>query len=371
MKKNILLLSYYSSYGPQDTLDEYFSKKLNTQVFRINIPLPEMPFIKYIEFIYNKKKYTHHTILKPTLLSYFFHPLQISLLLLKNKRRYDTMIAQSALLVYVGFLLKMLKRCDTIIYYSHGFDPKRFPNKLTGEFYKFLDFTAAKIADYNWVLGEKMLIERKAIAIPEEKLFWVPIALPIKKIKITNNPPAYTLLFVGMLTQMNGVLVLPKIVKLLKRKIPTVKLDIIGDGPLMKKLQREIVKLHLQKNIVLYGLVQFEDFASSMSNHVVGIAPYAVSKDTMLHVSDSMKLRLYWAASLPVVTTKGYPFSKEVEENKLGFCATFNPKDFSEKILHLLQSKKIQQQIRLRARNYSKKFDQKIILDAIIKKMSR
>lgn len=58
---------------------------------------------------------------------------------------------------------------------------------------------------------------------------------------------------------------LPEIVTRVKEKIPLVKFLVIGDGPLKEKIEEEIKKLSLNKNIIVAGWISPENIPSLLS----------------------------------------------------------------------------------------------------------
>lgn len=58
---------------------------------------------------------------------------------------------------------------------------------------------------------------------------------------------------VGTLTKEKGFVELIEIFKLVSLKIPEAHLDIIGDGPEVKKIKEKVKKLNLEKNVTLHG----------------------------------------------------------------------------------------------------------------------
>ena len=165
------------------------------------------------------------------------------------------------------------------------------------------------------------------------------------------------IVFLGTIDDKNGALILPEMINLVRRDFPKVVLDIMGNGHLFKKLKEEIKKLHLEKNINLLGHLPYHEFSSKLTNYSIGIAPYAYSETSLTPLSDSLKMRLYLATGLPVVITKGFWFSDEIEENKLGFAVKQDARSFARAILKLLVDQKLNQEIRKRALAYSEKLD--------------
>ena len=67
-----------------------------------------------------------------------------------------------------------------------------------------------------------------------------------------------------------------------------------------------------------------------------------------------MKMRVYIAAGLPVVITKGFLFSHEIEEYQLGFSVNYEVKAFANKIIQILSNDHLNKKFRTNALAYSK-----------------
>jgi glycosyltransferase involved in cell wall biosynthesis len=83
------------------------------------------------------------------------------------------------------------------------------------------------------------------------------------------------ILFVGRVEQtQKGVLYLPTIIKsVLEKSIQPVHLTIIGDGPSMDDLKKEIAELHLNDYISILGSLDHENVISQMQQHNVLLMP--------------------------------------------------------------------------------------------------
>ena len=134
-------------------------------------------------------------------------------------------------------------------------------------------------------------------------------------------------------------------------------LDIMGDGPDRQSLEKEIKKLGLTSNIRLLGHLSFEEFGDKLTDYQAGIVSYEFSKNNLLQLTDSMKLRLYTAAGLPIVITKGFDFSTEVEKNGLGIAVPFGVVPFAKALATLLTDTNLSSKVRKTALLYSKKYD--------------
>lgn len=372
--QRFLLLAHYASYAMQDLLFEYLLKHKALLVKKINFPLPELPFLKELEITtaengkiikVNKTK----SLYSPRFIAYFFHCIQLFFIIVFSKDKYDLVIAQDSLLACVSIIIRLLGKCNKSIFYSHGFDNSRFRNRFLHTLYVSLDKLAARYSDYAWVLSKNMLEVRKKQGIAIEKIFWVPASIPIDSLKRKITVHSNKIIFIGVLDERNGVMILPDIIAEVKKKMPNVILDIIGDGLYYNKLQMKTKLLGLVKNINFFGKLNFEGYADTLTNYCLGIAPYRRSYNNLTNLTDPMKIRLYLAAGLPVVVTKGFYFSEEVKNNNIGFTVEYEAKEFANALIKLLIDENLNKRIRRNALVYSKKYDLHAIYDKTFEKI--
>jgi len=359
---SFLLLAHYATFAYQDLLFEYLTKRKGKLVTKMNFPLPELPVLKHIEMTnvregkFDKTK-SLRSLSTPPFLAYIFQSFQLLYLVLKHNQRYSVAIAEDSLLAFLCVLLKKIGKIQTVIFYSHGLDKKRFNNSLMNFLYQKLEHFSSTNSDYNWFLNRSFTEFRKKQGIKENTLFWIPSSVEVKTVKRKTDVFNHKLVFLGVVNKKNGAHIIPKIMQKIKKEISDVKLDVIGNGDLFDWLKKEIKRLNLQSNIRLLGMLEFKDFAPLLTDYSVGIAPYEDVFDTLTATSDSLKMRIYLAAGLPVVITKGFIFSNEIEENDLGFAVDFKADAFADAIVKLLREKDFSLTVRKRALNYSKEFD--------------
>lgn len=359
---SVLLVANYATYGFQDLLYEYLLKQKIQLLTKINLPLPELPLLQHIEVtnVYQgkeEKTKTISSVVQPSTISYLFQVIQYLLIVLASGKSYDYVIAQNSFLAFISIILRVLGKYRHVIYYSHGLDRLRFRHALLNRLYQFLDTFSASHSEYNWCLSENMITIRKKHGIPSGNIFWVPASIPISSLHREKNNTSYKMIFLGVLNDKNGVGILPDIVKEIQKKIPDVTLDIMGDGNMKKEISEKIRYLKLEKNIHMLGNLTFKQFKDLLTYYRVGIVTYKYSTQNLIPTSDSMKMRVYIAAGLPVVITKGFLFSREIEEYQLGFSVNYDVKAFANKLIQILSNDRLSQKFRTNALAYSRELD--------------
>ena len=114
-------------------------------------------------------------------------------------------------------------------------------------------------------------------------------------------------------------------------KIPSVTLDIAGDGPEKEELEKLCISLKLQNHVRFHGVVSHDDLAELYSKASVVVLPSVVAENCPLVVLEAM------ASGRAVIGSRIGGIPELVVENETGLL--FNPREtneLSEKIIHLL-----------------------------------
>jgi len=208
---------------------------------------------------------------------------------------------------------------------------------------------AAMHSDYIWDVSLAMQPARLSVGLESKKsakVIHVPNAL--FKEQIINNSfskrEENSLVFMGTLGLENGPDIAIKAMSEIVKKIPTVKLHIIGGGGKgfeQEYLEKLTKKYHLEKNVVFYGFISnVKKISSVIRNFQIALAPYKMIAGSIRLYGDATKIRQYTAAGLPIITTKVPPLGKEVEKKHAAVVIEDNSHAFAETVMQLLKNKK-------------------------------
>ncbi len=374
--QSFLLLAHYATFAFQDLLFDFLTNHKVPLVTKFNLPMPELPYLTHIEITLFRNGHIEKSVSIPSfyripIAAHFLQAIQLLFITLFSLPKHDVIIAHDSLLSTIALILRLLGKCKSVIFYSHGRDATRFKNSLLQYMYSQLDTFAATNCNYNWILAPTMLPIRRKQNIPDGKIYVVPASIPIKLLTRKNRVNNNRIVFLGVLSYRNGVELLPKIMVRVRQIIPDATLDIIGNGELYDVLLQEIKQKKLQKVIRLLGLQKLKQYASSLTKYRIGIAPYINSLENLTSLTDPMKLRIYLAAGLPVVVTKGFHFSLEIEKFNVGITTSCNTDSIAHAIIHLIRDKKLYGTMRTNALAYSIKYDMNAIYKKTFRKMFR
>lgn len=161
----------------------------------------------------------------------------------------------------------------------------------------------------------------------------------LKKEVLPLSGGGHTIVTVSRLVQKNGVDVLIKAVAELKKEVPEIRLNIIGDGPERKNLEHMAYGLGLRANIQFFGEIPYDKLPKYLSGTDVFARP---SRSEGMGNAFVEAL----AAGLPIVGTPVGGILDIIEDRKTGiFSKVDDPKDLSEKIKLLLCDKVLAQKI--------------------------
>jgi glycosyltransferase involved in cell wall biosynthesis len=191
-------------------------------------------------------------------------------------------------------------------------------------------FTKWELTNYYKIPGHKIRVIHNGVDIKKFKP-----AIDKRKVKaeLGFNPDDLAIVSVGRLYARKGLFTLIESIPVIVKRFPTAKFIISGKGQSdeMRKLVVHAEKLGVKNNIVFTGyypdqklpkLYQCADvfaFSTFYEHH-----PFAVLEAL--------------STGLPVVTTKVGGIPETIESGKNGYLVEpFNPQQFSEKILNLLE----------------------------------
>jgi len=154
----------------------------------------------------------------------------------------------------------------------------------------------------------------------------------IKKINAAQEK--FDVIYAGRLMDFKHIDTLIKAMHQIKKKIPTAKCLIIGDGPEKKKLIELAQKLNLEKNIKFSGFLEnHNDVYAMMKSSKVFVLPSTREGFGMVVIEAN-------ACGIPVITIrhKQNAAADLVEEERNGFICQLNEEEIEKKIIMILKN---------------------------------
>ncbi len=383
LNTKVLILTHYTirKDEAEDTdqrIRTYLLDKTK-KIIHITHPLPEFGFKKSYLDVYENgirvKTESVPIISSPGLIQYIQHIIIIYYFLFKHGFKFDLCIALENLSFISIYPLRALGLIKRIVYYSLDFVPQRFPNPFLNFVYHQMDIFSCKNSDFNWFMVKEQINKRKYYGINKNNsspFLIVPIGYNTAKIKIkkTHFKNFYNIIYAGALRESMGPQLIIESLPLLIKKLPKIRLTIIGIGKLEPVLKKMVTELKLKKYVEFKGYIEkFYDLTDILSSNSVGLAPYKPTPNSFSYFSDPSKIKLYMCCGLPVITTEVATLAKEIEKNESGIIIEYSKDDLIKSILKILNDPIKHQEYRNNALKQSKKYDMDTIMKKAISKI--
>ncbi|MCM8787667.1 MAG: glycosyltransferase [Candidatus Omnitrophica bacterium] len=261
-----------------------------------------------------------------------------------------------------GVLAAWLAGVNKIIHTTHGKSVKETKLKRIREniFHKFISLF---LTDYIAVSKDLGRYAAKNWCLNKKKIRLVYNGIDINKYKKINFDKKFLYklgiikndLLIGIIAGLRPVKDHPTLLKsmeMLIKKVPNSKLLITGDGPEKEKLLGLVKKLRLENNVLFLG--NRTDIVRLLNCLDVGV---------LCSLSECLSISLLegMACEVPFIVTNVGGNPEVIENNKDGYLVPpRNSKILAEKLINLLQDKKLMEKIGKKAREkVVKKFNVK------------
>jgi len=205
---------------------------------------------------------------------------------------------------------------NRVIYYTADYADSRFGNRLLNGIYHSIDRFCIRHADQVWNVSTRIFEHRVTQGVSKEKNYFVPNA-PVGVHEGRGAHHAHWMVIVGTSTTSLNYEVVLDALEPLTKKYPDMRLHIIGELNFPKAIKNKITRWQRKKTVVLHGPLSREKVHEFLSTAGIGLALY-IDKDPWTRYGDSMKIREYLAAGLPVITTDVVSTSDIIREFRCG-----------------------------------------------------
>lgn len=219
---------------------------------------------------------------------------------------------------------------------------------------KYINHLIESLNDFNYfIVVSKELQEFYTDKIGTTKCIYIPNVIE----NIFNNPKYnvnHNLISIGRLESEKGFSDLIDTINIIKKDIPNIKLDLIGDGSLKKDLQKQITEFSLNNNIIMHGYLNQEEIKKVITNSSL----YVMTSHT-----ESFGLVLIEAMSygLPCVAFDSSSGARQVINDKNLLVENRNKQKLAKLIIKILNNPKLCKQIG----EYNYKDCQKYLIDNV------
>lgn len=180
-----------------------------------------------------------------------------------------------------------------------------------------------------------------SLGVNPKKIFrslWGIWGVDINEFKPIKNPQK-KLTFIGSISEQKGIMDLISAMSIVNKKIPDIRLDIVGSGPLLDEVKEKIPKLHLEDIISLKGEIESSKIGKFLADSYLLIAPSKELKFSAEQVG--LVMIEAQACGVPVISTKSGSIPEFVKDGATGILVEENrPDELATAIINLWKNKK-------------------------------
>lgn len=279
--------------------------------------------------------------------------------------KYDLFIGVDPLNALAGIILRFFGRTNKVVYYTIDYFTPRFENKILNAIYHRVDKFCVRFCDEIWNFSSMMAKARETYNNMPRSLYNKQYTVPNgvwfyqAKRKSFDKINKKKIIFTGHLNPMNGVDLILKAMPKIMKKIPDIKLEIIGGGPEYENLRRLARDLKLEKHILFHGWIgDRQKLEQLLSDAAVGLAPFNTNiAGNKVRNADPAKLKDYALLGIPFIVTNAIANPKEVVNMKYGIVIEYEKDQLARAVIKLLRDEKLLKEYRENALQFAKQYD--------------
>jgi len=219
----------------------------------------------------------------------------------------------------------------------HGYDFTTVPRKEGSNVYRHLFATADAVTGSSSFALQRL----RELGCPEAKLRRLPMGLdpalyPFRQRTLAPGEPV-CILVVARLAPIKGVNFAIDAISELRKRYPSVRLDIVGDGPLREQLEQHARTLGVDAIVRFHGALAAQDIQRLSDNaHIFLHLSVTTDGD---QEGQGLVLQEAQAAGLPVVATRHGAFPEGALEGKSALLVPErDPRATADALLHLIEN---------------------------------
>jgi glycosyltransferase involved in cell wall biosynthesis len=181
----------------------------------------------------------------------------------------------------------------------------------------------------------------RSLGVSQEKILYLPSLYLDFDIfhPIPNEPCEYDVLFVGRLASNKGLFTILNALAQVRQTHPTVRLGILGRGPLQKALEERIAKLNLSNNVVFIPRQNSPADVAQIYNRAQMLVCASTAEGGPRVTVEAM------ACGTPVISTPVGIMTELIQDSSNGLLFQWDARELAEKIRLLLDDKNLRTQL--------------------------
>lgn len=277
----------------------------------------------------------------------------------QTHKKYDMAIASDPLNFFSCYVLKMFGRVKKTQFHSTDYSRPRFNNPVFEFVYQYLYRFAVTHADIITVVSKRME-EHARTLVRHHRMYLLPNSPEFSKIPKIPYKKRLKNSLVLLVGRWGNQIDTHRIRECMKQLITTqkrIKLHIIGH---VDKPTQRILTNGTRSAYVFHGSLPYVKALQIMAQCAIGVTAYKAT-ESYVHFADSLKIREYAGAGLPIVCDDVYATAGEVAEYRAGYVYTTTDEMISS-ILRLLQNTAEYRACSTNALHWAKKNDKRTLL---------
>jgi len=264
----------------------------------------------------------------------------------------------------IGILLKPIISLPRVVFYTADYARARFSNPALNWLYHSLDYFARTYSSVTWCVSTRMMTLRKKQNIPGSKLVFVPNAPLYTAAMHKTTPAKYTDIVIvsGLREDYIDFAMAFEAIKYVSKKIPHVRLVIVGSGDDEQILRKKVRDMNMQTHVLFTGKKSHADVYAILKKSTIGLALYRTTSP-WTYYGDSMKTREYLSVGLPVIITDTCSTADDIKKEHVGVVIPESEKHLGRILASLLKNNKLLNTYRKNALLYSKKTNIRNIIE--------
>jgi len=234
-----------------------------------------------------------------------------------------------------GIIGKLVfRRVRTVIYYTADYAEARFDNAVMNAIYHAIDRLSIRLSDQVWSVSKKIFALRTRQRVPAEKNYFIPNA-PINVVKGKGKHDKFALVCVGTSAKALDFDIVLDALPAIAKSYPRVTFHVAGTQNFPENIAQKMQRLARKGTVVLHGPLSHDEAMALLSKSGIGLALYK-DAEPWTAFGDSMKIREYFAAGLPVISTNVVPTAEDVRNFGCGVVITASEEKFLSAINQIL-----------------------------------
>lgn len=284
------------------------------------------------------------------------------------KKKFDIYIGVGHFYTFIGLIIKKLGICQKVVYYCGDYFEVNKKSDYKRKVFQLFDKFDVRYVDAIWNHSPATIKSRKKAEVVIRKgipNFFMLIGLNLNKASLKDNLfNTNNLVFIGNLQSGRGFDIILEVFPRLNKKIPDIKLHIIGTGTYKDELIKKIQELNLNNYIILHDFIDSEQLLDKIfSKSVIGLALYAPKQSDFLKYGNAGKIMEYLSYGLPVIATKTSPIAERIEEYGAGAVINYSSSELEQTILKFLKDRQFLKSSAAGARSLALEYTWNKILD--------